>query len=637
MKLRSRLLILVIIALCITVACCIFAASRTFERTLEVSTSTELVAQSHYLANEIPQLFQENDQLWNTGVMDTYLDRYATTLGVRLTIIDTNGNVRYDSQTAPDMMDNHIWREEVRQALEKGEGESSRRSDTLGATMFYHTVLIDIPGASEKMIIRIGSPLSGIKTWQRQFIQLLLPMLMILLACIVVITLLIIRHITKPIELLARTAQKYAAGDLTPRTLIDTPQELKQLSDTLNLMAQELALRIRQLEQDKLLYSSILLSMTEGVLLVDRKQTIVMANQAAVRMLLKDDMDESELQKIEPTQLIGKTIVQLFGDDDLMAAIERTADGEGPAQVTLVRYKHLHGETAMLIGSGRERTFHVSMAAISERQGEHSQAGEVVITFTDITDLKRLEQIRKDFVANVSHELKTPLTAIGGFSETLANEDIAPADAKRFSQIINRNAKQMQGIIDDLLLLASLENTHSSPTMERCSLTSLVEQTIENVQYKAEQKHMKLITAIDDPHQLGVLANQGLLVQALVNLAVNAITYSNEGSEVKLEAKVEEPLVTFSVTDQGCGIPERDLERIFERFYRVDKARSRSQGGTGLGLSIVKHVAVLHGGSVNVSSKEGVGSCFTIVLPREDVRIQAMREKSKEMYSSSLR
>lgn len=630
MKLRSRLLILVLIALCITVACCIFAASKAFHETLTESTSIDLAAQCSHLAEEVPGLLIENHQQWPTDFVDSYLDRYATTIGVRITIVDMEGKVRYDSQTNPMTMDNHAWREEIRQAMNEGEGESSRRSGTLDTTMIYHAVLVDIPQLNEQMIIRVGAPLSDIRTWQRQFMQLLLPLLIILLICIVTVTLLIIRHITKPIERLASTATRYAAGDLAPRTLIETPQELRQLSETLNMMAQELALRIRQLEQDKRLYSSILRSMTEGVLLVDQRQSIILANQAAVRMILKDSAEEQADLDDAPSQLIGKSIIQLFGDDELTAAIGRAADGEGPGQVTVVRYGHLHGETAMLIGSGKERTFQVSVAAISDIRDK--KTGEVVVTFTDITDLKRLEQIRKDFVANVSHELKTPLTAIGGFAEILASEEVETENAKKFTKIIDRNAKQMQGIINDLLLLASLENTHSTPVMSRCSLESLLDETIENVQYKAQLKRMTLIKTIEDTLGTGVFVNQGLMVQALVNLAVNAITYSEEGSEVRLDAKVEGAFVKFSVTDHGCGIPERDLDRIFERFYRVDKARSRSQGGTGLGLSIVKHVAVLHGGSVAVSSKEGEGSYFSIILPQENSRIHALRERSRELY-----
>ncbi len=631
MKLRSRLLILVIIALCVTAACCIFAASRAFNATLTASTSTDLAAQCRHLADELPNLLLAYHQQWPADQVDAYLDRYAVASGVRITVVDQNGTVRYDSEADPAMMDNHMWRAEVRQAMAEGEGESSRKSGTLETTMIYHAILVDIPRLGGRMVIRIGAPLSDISIWQRQFMQLLLPLLIILLACVVTITLLIIKHITKPIDMLAATATRYAAGDLTPKTHIETPQELKQLSETLNMMAQELAMRIRQLEQDKRLYSSILLSMTEGVLLVNRKQEISLANQAAVRMILRNDSDDSVVLDDAPSQLIGKSIAQIFGDEELTTAIEDTANGKGPGQVTVVRYGHLHGQTAMLIGSGKERTFQVSVAAISDSQDKKN--GEVVITFTDITDLKRLEQVRKDFVANVSHELKTPLTAIGGFSEILASEEVDAEDMKKFLKIIDRNAKQMQGIINDLLLLASLENTNSTPTMSRCSLDALLDETIENVQYKARQKHMTLVKAVDDPTETGVFANHGLLVQALVNLAVNAITYSDEGAGVRLEAKAEGTLVKFSVIDHGCGIPEKCLDRIFERFYRVDKARSRSQGGTGLGLSIVKHVAALHGGSVNVSSKEGEGSCFSIILPREDSRIQALRKKSREIYS----
>ncbi len=631
MKLRSRLLILVIIALCVTVACCIFAASRAFNETLTESTSTNIAAQCRHLADEVPDLLTEYHQQWPTEQVAAYIDRYATTSGVRVTIIDMEGTVRYDSEAAAETMDNHAWRAEVRQAMLEGEGESSRKSGTLETTMIYHAILVDLPRLNERMVIRVGAPLSGISIWQQQFMELLLPLLIVLLVCVVTITLLIIRHITKPIDLLAATATRYAAGDLTPKTLIETPQELKQLSETLNMMSQELAMRIRQLEQDKRLYSSILLSMTEGVLLVDRQQSISLANQAAVRMILRDGSDEQVVQDDAPSQLVGKSIVQLFGDEDLTTAIERAANGEGPGQVTVVRYGHLHGETAILIGSGKERTFQVSVAAVSDLRDK--KTGEVVITFTDITDLKRLEQVRKDFVANVSHELKTPLTAIGGFSEILASEEVGVEDMKKFSKIIDRNAKQMQGIINDLLLLASLENTHSTPTMSRCSLDALLDETIENVQYRAQQKRMILVKSVDDPAKTGVFANHGLLVQALVNLAVNAITYSDEGSEILFEAKALGASVQFSVTDHGCGIPEKYLDRIFERFYRVDKARSRSQGGTGLGLSIVKHVAVLHGGSVNVASREGEGSCFSIILPKEDSRIQALRERSRELYS----
>lgn len=617
MKLRSRLLVYVTALLTFAMACAIIAATVSFSRVIQQSAESTLDGEARFLASLLPMM-NDDDSI-------PTLDAYARNLGMRITIVDEKGTVTYDSEVDPSTMDNHLWRKEIQEALTTGSGVSSRASGSLRTPMLYRAVRTE-NSEGDIRVVRTSDPLVELIAWRSVFYTLLIPLLLIFLLVAVLFTILMLRYLTRPIEQLASTAREYRQGNLQSRSSIDGPEELSVLSATMNSMAKELSARINQLERDKQQYSSILSSMSEGLILVDARNLIVLSNNAANAMLGNGVAQEKNL--------VGTKLSEIFTDDDFLKLVDSTTRTGKAGQTSVVKYKHLTGQTASLVGAGREQTFQVSTAAVP---GSRSESGKtapsgIVITLTDITELKRLEQVRKDFVANVSHELKTPLTAINGFSETLLGGTVSAEDIGLFSKIINRNARQMQGIIDDLLLLASLEDGHTAPTMRRCTLEELVKETCEDTSYRANSRSITLTTEVHDDDGRGAMVNPGLMVQALVNLVINAITYSEPGSEVHISALGDHDTVKFSVIDQGSGIPEKHVNRIFERFYRVDKARSRNQGGTGLGLSIVKHVVSMHGGQVSVQSVENQGSTFTITIPREQKHMQSFKDKSGLIY-----
>ena len=267
-------------------------------------------------------------------------------------------------------------------------------------------------------------------------------------------------------------------------------------------------------------------------------------------------------------------------------------------------YHDAIGEDAVVRGKGREKQYEFCITLLDDKYA--------VAMFSDVTMLERLEVVRQDFISNVSHELKTPLTAIAGFAETLAEESLTEEERKGFARIIQKNALHMQRIIADLLLLTSLDRSEIAPTMERTTDTRILQEVKAYTQYKASTKDIEVIYTSSDE---AILCSESLVVQALINLVINAVSYSPQKSKVSVSTKRKGEMLEFIVSDRGYGIAEEDIPRIFERFYRVDKARSREDGGTGLGLSIVRHIAIIHKGTIKAESVLGEGSVFTLSLP----------------------
>lgn len=339
-------------------------------------------------------------------------------------------------------------------------------------------------------------------------------------------------------------------------------------------------------------YLQIIEAMGEGVLLISRKHRIALANSSAQAMLGWSGT------------IKGKRLEELFSGTELENHVDSVFKDGKKRTFRIMGYHDAIGEDAVLKGKGREKQYEFCITLLDEKYA--------VATFSDVTMLERLEMVRQDFVSNVSHELKTPLTAITGFAETLAEENLSEEERKGFARIIQKNAVHMQGIIKDLLLLTSLDRAEIAPMMERTTDTRILQDVKAYTQYKAQTKEIEVIY---EPSDETILCNESLVVQALVNLVVNAISYSPENSKVTLRTKRKGEMLEFEVSDHGYGISEEDIPRIFERFYRVDKARSREDGGTGIGLSIVRHIAIIHKGTIKAESRLGEGSVFTLSLP----------------------
>ncbi|MFM9059063.1 MAG: ATP-binding protein [Planctomycetaceae bacterium] len=396
------------------------------------------------------------------------------------------------------------------------------------------------------------------------------------------------RRAARPVEDLSRVAARLAAGDVDAACPASEIAEVADLAHALAGLREQLVERGLLIGRQDTQQEAVLGSMIEGVLAIDGRQRIVGINRAA-----------ADLLGLEVEQAVGRTLQQAVRNPDLRRFALEAIDRREPVEDDLV----LHGAT--------DRTIHLRGTALRDVSGE----GGAVIVLDDVTAVKRLENVRRDFVANVSHELKTPVASIKGFVETLldgAAED--PEDRRRFLGIIGRQADRLAAIIEDLLALSRVEQSETAGTLpvEERPLGPILAAAADDCRPRATERSIRL--EIDCPSDLVATVSGPLLEQAVINLIDNAIKYSEPGKTVRLSA-VRDGDATIRVRDEGCGIAAEHLPRLFERFYRVDRARSRSLGGTGLGLAIVKHIVQAHGGTVGVTSEPGVGTEFTLRIP----------------------
>ncbi len=399
------------------------------------------------------------------------------------------------------------------------------------------------------------------------------------------------RKWARPLEEMRHAAERFARGELGFRLMVPDSDELAGLAEALNQMSQQLQERISTIVRQNNEQRAVLSSMVEGVLAVDNQQRVISVNKASGQLL-----------GIDQTQAQGRSLQEVVRNADLRRFVSRALRAHEPIDDDVI----VHGE--------QEGVLQARSAALYDAQGRGIGA---VVVLNDVTDFRRLEHIRRDFVANVSHELKTPITSIKGFVETLLDGAVIdPVDARRFLQIIAKQADRLDAIIEDLLSLSKIEQGEETGDIDLDfgRLKDVIDSAIHTCQPKAEERQIHICTACESD----VLAkmNPALLEQAVINLLDNAIKYSEPGNEVQVLASQFFDEVTITVSDRGCGIATEHLPRIFERFYRVDKGRSRKLGGTGLGLAIVKHIIQAHHGRVTVKSTASIGSVFTIHLPR---------------------
>ncbi|NLK05523.1 MAG: PAS domain S-box protein [Spirochaetales bacterium] len=605
-SIRSRLNLATLLILLLSLLGSMWIANRSFATTLRESTYTELANHTTYLSS----LLSEDPQMWKESIFSNY----AKTTGARITLIDSEGVVRFDSDYPIESLNNHLYREEVQHALISGRGTSERPSSTENLPVLYQALRLE--GHPELSVLRLSKTLVQLEEYHRRYQKLFFSGLTLLLLLCLLITALSVTMLTKGMRQLKALADSYARGDLKAHARIEGPQELADLSITMQEMAQTVQSKIEEVEAGKNQLEAILNSLSEAILLLDSNFVVKVANKEAERLFSTE-------------KLLNRRLSQIVSSSQLLSLCSSSLQDDQIHELTISQYGHLFGETAQVVGRSRTRTLHI--IGLSIRSTANQRVG-VVLSINDMTELKHLEQIRKDFVANVSHELKTPITSIAGFAEALAGSQ-EKADIIHFSQIINRQATNMQHIVEDLLLLSSLEQQQAKPTMSWVPAQQIIAETEAQCSYRFQQKGSSLITHLSNPEELELFVNGMLIVQALTNLLINALTYSESGSVVHLNIDVGQREVVMQVRDTGIGIPLEDQERIFERFYRVDAARSRRQGGTGLGLSIVKHIAAVHSGTVSVQSELGKGSTFTLTLPRASKELASMQDRSSALYS----
>ena len=553
-------------------------------------TAADLQSRALLLENEVANYLA-------AGRMDAVAD-LCKDLGkrskTRITVILPSGKVVGDSEAAPAEMDNHASREEIAGAL-KGHITSSRRpSPTLKREMMY--VAVPVKQADRIIaVLRTSIPVTAIDDALRT-IRLRIALAGLVVALLAAgISLLISRRISRPLEQLKRGAERFTEGDLSHRLPISNVEETAALAETMNHMAAELDRRIRSVFRERNQREAILASMVEGVVAVDAQRRVVGLNQAAARLF-----------EVDAEAVSGRGLQEIVRNAQLLKVFDDVLSGGQPQEDDLV------------LQNGKERHLHANAAVLHEvehSRGEGSAVGALVVLH-DVTRLRRLESIRRDFVANVSHELKTPITSVKGFVETLLDGAMNdPTEAERFLRIVAAQADRLNEIIEDLLTLSRIErdSEQAGIVLQEAPIRAVVEAAVEICRSKASEKKVGIRLVCDE--DLRAKVNSALLEQAIVNLIDNAVKYSPEGETVHVETTRIEAELVIRVRDNGCGIAVEHLPRLFERFYRVDKARSRKLGGTGLGLAIVKHIAQAHGGRATVQSTPGQGSVFSVHLP----------------------
>jgi two-component system phosphate regulon sensor histidine kinase PhoR len=523
----------------------------------------------------------------------TSMEDMARQLGksssTRITIILPDGKVVADSDEDPAVMENHGNRPEIKEALEKGSGRSLRFSNTLGKSMMYFAMPIK-EDQRILAVMRTSIPAIAIDENLRYIYYKILLSVGIVAICAAAISLVISHNISRPIKQMKETAQRFASGELEHRVPLPKQAELTELAQALNEMARQLQERINTITKQRNEVEAILSSMIEGVLAVDVAGRIVSINKAAAKFL-----------NVNLSQAKGRTAEELVLNADFQEFVKDTLNEEQPRQTEIV----LPGQKDRIVG--------LNGATLTDSKGNKSGA---VIVISDMTRIRRLEDVRRDFVANVSHELRTPITSIKGFAETLLEGAYKePKKAERFLQIIAKHSDRLNAIVEDLLSLSSLEEGDEKRkiTFETTSLKHVLDSVVAMSMIKAEVKNITI--ELECQNDIKVKINTILLEQAVLNLVDNAIKYSEPAGKIQIRAYKTNKMIVISVRDYGCGISREHQGRIFERFYVVDKSRSRKLGGTGLGLAIVKHIAEVHSGKVTVESTPGVGSTFFLHLP----------------------
>jgi two-component system phosphate regulon sensor histidine kinase PhoR len=510
-----------------------------------------------------------------TDDMDAFLKKEAKDIHARVTVIDPEGTVLADSETDPRKMENHKYRPEVTEALEGRIGKSLRTSVTVEQKMLYVGLPLEKDGRVVA-VLRLSLFMRNIDVLLGSLRTTIGRTIVLMILAALFLAFLLSLSVTRPIRKLTHAAREVEAGKFGTRVVLHTKNDFFELGEAFNLMTGKIETLFADVSRQKESLANIIASIDEGLLAVDAEGRVVMANEA-FRKLVGEAAPE------------GKYYWEVIRKPRLQEFIARLQDES----------KRLSAEVRV-----DEKTLLCTGGALDDRGG-------VVITLHDITDLKNIEIIKRDFIVNASHELRTPLAAILGAAETLEEE---PGRINAASlEILKRHAERLRAIVEDLLKLSELEEKGYRLERRDVDPRELARNVVQILSPRFKEKNLE--AKVEAAEGLPLLkADPFLLEQMLINLADNAIKYTDKGG-VTISLTADAKNYILVVRDTGAGIPAEHLPRIFERFYVVDKSRSRKVGGTGLGLSIVKHIVQLHGGSISASSEEGRGTEFTVRLP----------------------
>lgn len=589
-----------------------FISLKTFQNSIYRETTSQLGNVARVAANGfhfVPANQQDIREFVTESVRDTT---------IRMTIIGSDGTVLGDSHFEKDLMENHVDRPEIRASLAGQEGIAMRFSATLQKRMAY--VALPVQGIDGfKAVLRLAMPVEDIKTIFNTIMLRMGIVSGIMLVLVLLVGLLIARQVVRPIYELKTAAEHYARGEFSYPIRIERPRELDTLGRTMSGMALQLKERINFISRQNMELNTVLSGMAEPVILLDGNLNIIKLNRAAENLIAyqEEDKDATTAGHVRQDQA-GRNLLEVLRNSALhdfarfVLDISTPADRDGGSETEINLRKYRRKQMAASAG---EKPGLLYLQVRGTRIRDENENPRVLLVMNDITRLKSLENIRKDFVVNVSHELKTPITAIQGFVETLESGALEDSEkAKHFLGIIAKHTARLNFIINDLLSLSRIEQTGAGYIdTSNIKLEVIINNAIAAFRERADEAGVRI--TLDTENELRVDINSHLMEQALMNLIDNALKYGSGGGEIRIAATRSEGELKISVRDFGAGIPKQSLPRIFERFYTVDKSRSRELGGTGLGLSIVKHIMNAHGGKVLVESLVGSGSTFTLVIP----------------------
>lgn len=559
---KNKILSLVIITVlsAILMVTCLFTVVTNVEQIKSTKDSLKsinfLIAQS---GNEVTDKIKQYDNI------------KINEMKLRFTLIKTDGSVVYDSES--NTTENHSDRDEVIQALEYGEGYVSRYSKTMDLNYIYYATKIN-----DDLIIRSSVPVNTIKLTQRERIKYYIPLVFVTVIFSIFLSLRLVRKIVEPVKELESVTLKMANGDYKIRAKVNSNDELGTLGDSFNHMADELQLKIQEVVNNQTKLESIFNSMDSGVVAVDNENNVISINPAAELLL--------GIKK----SIVGEKLTDYVSDHEINGFLMKSEEDD--KEITI-----LHPI---------ERNIKIKKSEMIDKKINLGK----VISFQDITDMKRVELMRSQFVANVSHELKTPLTSIKGFAETLRIVDDS-ATREKFLDIIDKEAERLTRLINDILVLSNIESNLVAD-VEEFRPGIVIEETLNIVRKTARNRNVSV--EFEDNSSECILGDRDKFYQLVLNLIENAVKYSKEKEGyVKISSHNDGGYYHLKIEDNGIGIPDEDISRIFERFYRVDK--SRKKGGTGLGLAIVKHIVKIFNGEINVKSKLGEGTTFEVKIP----------------------
>lgn len=523
-----------------------------------------------------------------------YLDKLSKELGSRIksriTIIDLKGRVLADSEVPFQQaasLENHLNRPEVIKALNGQTGEEIRYSSTLKIDMLYLAIPIK-ENAAFTGILRLALPLTSVQKVLLDVRRTIIIGLFFALGLAFVLASVLAKSLIGPINRIIHASSRFAQGDFSHRIFYSSTDEIGRLAATLNKMAQDIEEKIREIGTTNQHLEAIFNSMIEGVIVTDNATRIISINHAI-----------EELFHIAKIDAQGKFFLEGIRNSDISEVIN----------AVIKSAKFISREIALVMPE--QKVIQVNVSPIFEKD----KVTGAVAVIHDISEIRRLETMRRDFVANVSHELKTPLTSIKGFVETLLDGAIDDKkNSRNFLKIIQEHAERLNNLVNDLLDLSYIESKEAALERSRVDLNQLAKEVI--LSFNSRLNKLKIAATSDISAGTFINADRDQIEQVLTNLVDNAIKFNKEGGRIRIASEGLEKNIQVVVEDSGQGIPVKDVPRIFERFYRVDKARSRQLGGTGLGLSIVKHIVELHSGSVGVESIEGLGSKFWFILPK---------------------